>query len=149
MLNLYVVSRAGSFLRHAVHMLSLFEYYNICGFIVIQDLSSLWLHLFFYQVWGSKNPQQKFYDRKLGTWGSSALVLVIRWQTCCKVAVKQLRLCSKLWPNVNLSTDDVDEGPFSNELRSKVWKEQERTLQRIYIQQLNIKTENREQVFLK
>ena len=31
MLNLYVVSRAGSFLRHAVHMLSLCDYYDLCG----------------------------------------------------------------------------------------------------------------------
>ena len=32
MLNLYVVSRAGSFSRHAVHMLSLCDYYDLCGF---------------------------------------------------------------------------------------------------------------------
>ena len=29
MLNLYVVSRAGSFLRHAVHILPLCEYYDL------------------------------------------------------------------------------------------------------------------------
>ena len=31
MLNLYVVSRAGSFSRHAVHMLPLCDYYDLCG----------------------------------------------------------------------------------------------------------------------
>ena len=30
MLNLYVVSGAQSFLRHAVHMLSLCDYYDLC-----------------------------------------------------------------------------------------------------------------------
>ena len=30
MLNLYVVSRAVSFLRHAVHMLSVCVYYDLC-----------------------------------------------------------------------------------------------------------------------
>ena len=31
MLNLYVVSCAGSFSHHAVYMLSLCDYYNLCG----------------------------------------------------------------------------------------------------------------------
>ena len=33
MLNLYVVSRAGSFLRHAVHMFSLCEYYDLYMYV--------------------------------------------------------------------------------------------------------------------
>ena len=50
MLNLYVVSRTGSFLRHAIHMLSLCEYYNLCGFARDKSLLFSGSYIFMWQI---------------------------------------------------------------------------------------------------